>query len=77
MNSYFALYVKEIKALVKPFIMLLAVYVLDTMSILFTDFAAIFEKGFFFREYYFLKQGFIFGSIFVLPGLFLYSIHDE
>ncbi len=77
MNRYRTLYRKEIKTLIVPFSILLIVYVLNILSILFTDFAAVFEEGYFVNEYYTLKEMFLFWSIFVLPGLLLYSIYDE
>ena len=77
MKPYLALYWKELKTLIVPFSILLIVYVLNILSILFTDFAAVFEKGYIVKEYYTLKEMFLFWSIFVLPGLLLYSIYDE
>ncbi|MFC1528786.1 hypothetical protein ACFL5B_02650 [Candidatus Latescibacterota bacterium] len=57
--------------------MLLIVYVLNILSVLITDFAAVFEEGYSVRNYYVINQQFLLWSIYVLPGLLLYSMYDE
>lgn len=74
-NKYWLLYKKELKALSAPFFILTATYVFFILYFLFSDEPFnVMENAYNYRDGLLI---FIFISLFIFPGILLYSYYDE
>jgi len=75
-KPYLMLYVKELKASIIPFLILVMTYIAFILYLLFSG--AFFETisdGYLY--YYRFIQKFLFMSLLIVPGIFMYSMYDE
>ncbi|MFC1538318.1 hypothetical protein ACFL6H_02755 [Candidatus Latescibacterota bacterium] len=74
-KKYWLLYVKELKALSAPFLMLVATYLSFVFYLLFTDMSYMFKAyAFNFRE---SLMAFMNISLLIFPGILFYTFYDE
>jgi len=76
MKRYLMLYFKEMKASLIPFLILVMTYIVFILNLLYSG--AFFETisdGYLY--YHRFIQKFLFMSLFIVPGIFMYSLFDE
>ncbi len=75
MRMYLMLYFKEMKTSLIPFLILVMTYIVFILYLLYSG--AFFETIYGYLYYHRFIQKFLFMSLFIVPGIFMYSLFDE